>query len=314
MGTLDQLRSMLDIGEESVRQLTSSEIVWIEQRVTATLAVNGMQCTIERGFARVIDSDTPLGPGDAISLAPPGSGLLRLRRQQWDNYLWEWCIDNIIDMAPTIDLTCEHDAAYQIIQADEPIQSAPLTLAEAVMGISLRFVSDRCADDVPTDTLLPTAIPGISAALYLNHNRWVCQNDLDRWGITGDMAKDLAETRMKSLVEPEVSVLFLDDVTPVFVLETTGPNVAGLLPYVDSHVPLHRTNSATVIVALANEYVMYVHLADDTTSATSIRAMLERAASEHAHRPGFITPAMYRWSRGGVIETLTPAHNPTARV
>ena len=88
MGTLDQLRSMLDIGEESVRQLTSSEIVWIEQRVTATLAVNGMQCTIERGFARVIDSDTPLGPGDAISLAPLGSGLLRLRRQQWDNYLW----------------------------------------------------------------------------------------------------------------------------------------------------------------------------------------------------------------------------------
>jgi len=190
-----------------------------------------------------------------------------------------------------------------------------MTLAEAIPLLSMRLVSDSMADDIAEETLVRTSIPGIQAALCVGDDMWIAPADLAAWGITAEMAVEMAEAQLRANAAPEMSIVFLNDSTPVYVLETETPGVAAFLPYLDTYVPIRESASAVVVAALANEHVLFVHLATEDTTDAAIHTLIENAVAEHTHRPGRINPTMFRWSPDGTLEALTPnMHSAAGRL
>lgn len=182
----------------------------------------------------------------------------------------------------------------------EPIAPA-VPLADVIGELSVRIVSEAVATTMPVAALTETSVPNMFAALSSGNGQWVTSAHLDAWGITRDMALGMAETRVLGL-SPDVTIVFLDDSTPVYVIETEGPDVASLLPYVDAHVPI--ADGAEVTIALANDQVMFVHVAPSERPMQCLQLLIDAATAEYSQRPGMASPAVFTWSAGGELAGL----------
>ncbi len=219
-------------------------------------------------------------------------------------------------------------APFDVDPVDAPTgdgRAHGLTLAEAIAGLTLRMVTTDAARFVPDDALVPTAIPGLSAALCVDGvltghaartggPAWVDSDDLDTWGITRDMALAMAETHLDDET-PEVTIVFLDERTPVHVIETEGPIAPALMPYIDQHVAIRVADSPHVLVAMANDHLLFVHVGDEESSNASLRPLVDGAVAEYQSNPGMVTPAVFAWSEGGHLETVASSlHSAAGRL
>lgn len=179
--------------------------------------------------------------------------------------------------------------------------AATAPLADVIGDLSVRLVSEAVARTMPAASLIETSVPNMYAALSSGHGRWILPTDLEAWGITRAMALEMAETRVLAL-SPDVTIVLLDDSTPVYVVETSGPDIASLLPYVDVHVPV--APGAEVTVALANDHLMFIHVSSDERPTDCMQLLIDASTAEYSQRPGMASPAVFAWSTGGALTSL----------
>ena len=205
--------------------------------------------------------------------------------------------------APTIDIDIDinHVSTTPPSLVAAPKEIATTPLESVISELSVRLVSEAMAKTMPITSLVETSVPNMYAALSSGAGQWVTPSDLEAWGITRDMALEMAEARVVAL-SPEVTIVFLDDSTPVYVMETIDPDVASLLPYIDSHVPI--ADGAEVTVALANDHTMFVHVAPGENQTHCLQLLIDAAGAEYAQQPGMANPALFSWSSGGELTPL----------
>ncbi len=179
--------------------------------------------------------------------------------------------------------------------------AAAAPLADVIGDLSVRLVSEAVARTMPAASLIETSVPNMYAALSSGDGRWILPTDLEAWGITRAMALEMAETRVLAL-RPDVTIVLLDDSTPVYVVETSGPDIASLLPYVDVHVPV--APGAEVTVALANDHLMFIHVSSDERPTDCMQLLIDASTAEYSQRPGMASPAVFAWSTGGALTSL----------
>ena len=176
-----------------------------------------------------------------------------------------------------------------------PRSASVQRLASVLNDLTIQHVSNDLTDDIPTDAVSPSMMPGTSIALSVGDGDWVTNSDLESWGITREMATEIAEHRLQASATPSVEIVLVDATSRLFVVESDEPDIAALVSYLEQHIPVRP--DAAAWIALGGDYVAVVSL-DTTLTAPATSLMIDGAVSEYRDHGGWLRPALYRWNAG----------------